>query len=61
MEKYSLLVDSSLASHREVGRTIQEDGTWGPEQIEARKQKIIRFALDRWRAKEPEPAGIKSD
>jgi hypothetical protein len=49
-EKQALLAESTLSSHREVGRTIQGEGKWEQEQIEARKQKIIDFALKRWEA-----------
>ena len=49
-EKQNLLAESSLSSHREVGRAIQKEGKWEQEQIEARKQKIIDFALKRWEA-----------
>lgn len=53
-EKQALLAESSLSSHREVGRTIQKEGKWEQDQIEARKQQIIAFALERWEA-EAEP------
>ena len=50
-EKYSLLAESSLFSHREVGKIIQKDGKWEQEQIEARKRRLVDFALNRWEAK----------
>jgi len=49
-EKQAPLAESSLASHREVGKTIQKEGKWEQEQIEARKKKIMSFALGRWEA-----------
>lgn len=58
-EKHSLLAESSLASHREVGRAIQKEGKWEQEQIQTRKQKIVIFALKRWEAQmEPHEATI---
>ncbi len=50
VEKYALLAESSLASHREVGKLIQHDGKWEQEQIDARKKKITNFALEHWEA-----------
>jgi hypothetical protein len=49
-EKQALLTESSLASHREVGKTIQKEGKWEQEQIESRKKKLVTFALERWEA-----------
>lgn len=50
-EKWEDMTRSSLASHREIGETIRDaGGTWGKEQIEARKDSIVTFALSYWEA-----------
>lgn len=50
-EKWEKMIDSSLASHREIGMTIQQaGGTWGKEQVTERKQRITAFALHYWEA-----------
>jgi hypothetical protein len=50
-EKCGDMIRSSLASHREIGKTIRDaGGTWGKEQIEARKDRIVTFALSYWEA-----------
>lgn len=53
LEKVDKMLGSSLASHREVGRAIQTDGGWGRSQIEARKKRIVAFALKNWEATSP--------
>lgn len=39
-------------SQQEVNKTIKESG-WGKAQIAERKNKIVKFALDHWKAGEP--------
>jgi hypothetical protein len=43
--------DSTCASHREIKSIIASSGKWDKAEIEARKDKIVKFALDRWEAK----------
>lgn len=50
LEKWEKMSNSTLASHRAVGRTIQECGGWDRDQIESRKKLIVQFALDHWEA-----------
>ena len=46
--------DSTCASHREIKATIVTSGKWGKDEIVARKQKIVNFALARWDAANPD-------
>lgn len=50
-EKWENMIGSSLASHREIGEAIRDaGGIWGEKQIEARKERIVTFALRHWEA-----------
>lgn len=46
--------DSTCASHREIKAIIAISGKWGKDEIVARKQKIVNFALARWDAANPD-------
>lgn len=50
-EKVSWYEEVQLASLKEVARTITETQKWTDVEIEGRKQKIVEFALDYWRAR----------
>jgi len=50
VDKVKTLTDSPLTSHHNVAETIGRKGHWREEEIDARKEEIIRFALDRWEA-----------
>lgn len=49
-DKVETLANSTLISHKNVARMIEANGKWSEEEIEARKQEIVEFALDHWEA-----------
>jgi hypothetical protein len=49
-DKLITLADSTLISQKNVAETIRTNGRWGEEEIEARKRKIVEFALQHWEA-----------
>ena len=50
VNKVKTLTDSPFSSHHDVAETICRMNQWKEEEIDARKEKIIRFALERWEA-----------
>lgn len=55
-DKWERMIESTLASHREVGEFLRDaGGSWTKAAIERRKAKIAAFALGRWEAEATDP------